>query len=55
MSDIAMSLNTFGILIDGKTATPGSLNHWLRNNGGYVSGSDLVESAVARIDPKRIT
>jgi beta-glucosidase len=38
-----------------RNATPGTLNAWLRENGGYVPGTDdLDEAVVARLDPSRI-
>ena len=44
-----------GILIDGQPSTPGTLNAWLRNNGGYVPGTDdFEESAAQAIDPTHI-
>ncbi len=33
MSSVSMALRKNGILIDGKPATPGTLNAWLRVNG----------------------
>lgn len=39
----------------GVMATPGTLNAWLRANGGYASGTDdLEESAVVGVDPRRV-
>ena len=43
MSSVAMILRTKGVSID-----PSSLNSWLRNNGGYEGGCDIVWSAVDR-------
>ena len=36
------------------TSRLGTLNSWLRNNGGYVIDNDLNEDAVSKIDPTRI-
>ena len=33
----------------GKSYNPGTLNTWLKSNGGYVSGDLLVWSAVGKI------
>lgn len=56
MSSTSMALAQRGILIDGKPSTPGSLNTWLRANGGYLAGTnDLEESAVAGVSPTRIS
>jgi len=41
MSDVAMSLTSYGIEIDGHAANPGVLNEWLTNNGGYLD-EDLI-------------
>jgi len=35
-------------------ATPGSLNTWLKLNGGY-SNNNLIESAIPKINPSRIS
>jgi hypothetical protein len=44
-----------GILIDGQPSTPGTLNAWLRKNGGYVPGTDdFEESAAEKISPVHI-
>ena len=44
-----------GILIEGQPSTPGTLNAWLRNNGGYVPGTDdFEESAAQKISPSHI-
>ena len=40
MSSTAMALRQHGINIDGKIATPGTLNAWLRSNKGYLQGTD---------------
>lgn len=55
MSSTSMALNQRGILIDGKPSTPGTLNAWLRDNHGYVQGTDdFEESATERINPTHI-
>ncbi len=50
MSSVSMALNgrripaaSFG------AADPGTLNQWLRANGGYTDGNDLIESSVQAI------
>ncbi len=35
MSSVAMILNTYGIKVNGQTTNPGTLNGWLKSNGGY--------------------
>ena len=35
-------------------SNPGTLNTWLRNNGGYTSGNDLIESVVPNINKGQI-
>jgi len=42
------------VLIGSSTSNPGVLNQWLRNNNGYTSGDDLIESALVNINPKRV-
>ena len=44
MSSVAMALAGTG-----KNYNPGSLNTWLKSNGGYVSGDLLVWGAVSKI------
>lgn len=45
MSSVAMALAGTGHT----TYNPGTLNTWLKSNGGYVSGDLLVWSAVGKI------
>lgn len=33
------------IIIKGVSIDPGSLNSWLKNNGGYANGCDIIWSA----------
>jgi hypothetical protein len=61
MSSISMAINTNGIAIPAAspggaavTATPGSLNTWLRANHGYDGSDDLEETAVPAISPAHI-
>eukprot|EP00049_Salpingoeca_infusionum_P026476 m.25860 g.25860 ORF g.25860 m.25860 type:complete len:187 (+) comp8775_c1_seq1:113-673(+) len=44
MSSVAMMLKT-----KGANYNPGTLNEWLKNNGGYASGDLLVWSAVNKL------
>jgi hypothetical protein len=44
MSSVAMGLSGAG-----HNYNPGTLNSWLKSNGGYVSGDLLVWSAVSKI------
>jgi len=54
MSSVSMALNGHGFEISGQPANPGTLNAWLRNNQGYTSGSGLIESTIAELDPQHI-
>ena len=49
MSSIAMALNHYNISIDGRPADPGTLNQWLKNNGGYLSNDELIEEKIEDI------
>ncbi|GAM23579.1 hypothetical protein SAMD00019534_067540, partial [Acytostelium subglobosum LB1] len=49
MSSISMAIAGHGIEIDGQSSNPGTLNSWLKSNGGYTSGNDLIESVVPGI------
>eukprot|EP01065_Artemidia_motanka_P035356 TRINITY_DN43280_c0_g1_i1.p1 TRINITY_DN43280_c0_g1~~TRINITY_DN43280_c0_g1_i1.p1 ORF type:complete len:382 (+),score=97.18 TRINITY_DN43280_c0_g1_i1:47-1147(+) len=58
MSSTSMALAGHGIQIPGsppQTANPGTLNAWLRAHNGYTPGDDLIESAVAGVDPSRVS
>jgi hypothetical protein len=55
MSSVAMALNGRMISLPTAEADPGSLNKWLRNNGGYTNSSALEETVVPKIDSKRIS
>jgi hypothetical protein len=54
MSSISMSINGWNIGIDGQVSNPASLNMWLRDNNGYTSGSDLIESDIPNINKTHI-
>jgi hypothetical protein len=54
MSSVSSALAGTDIWIDNVTATPATLNAWLRANNGYTSGSGLKESAIPKINPSRI-
>src|ERR1700733_9103864 len=45
----AMSSVAMGLAGIGKNYNPGTLNTWLKGNGGYVSGDLLVWGAVGKI------
>ena len=47
MSSISMVVNDCGKQVDGQSANPGTLNNWLKNHGGYVSGDLFVWGSVA--------
>ena len=56
MSSTAMALRAHGINISKSTAVdPGSLNRWLRENGGYDGSNDMYESKIPAISPDRIS
>ena len=46
MSSVAMVLSDCRKTISGQAANPKTLNVWLRNNGGYVSGNLFVWASV---------
>ena len=54
MSCIGMALSARGYKINGKTATPGTLNAWLVKNGGYscIDGNcnNLALKQIEKID-----
>lgn len=50
MSSVSMGLNGNDVAVAGATATPGTLNAWLRTHKGYSDGDDLEESALPRIN-----
>lgn len=52
MTSVSMALSHYSILIDGQSANPGTLNNWLRNNGGYVDGDDLDEVDMMKLSEK---
>ena len=49
MSCCAMALNYYKISVDQQTTTPGTLNTWLRKNGGYLKNDDLVENVLQKL------
>ena len=58
MSSTSMALNGTGITIttgpDAIWTDPGSLNHWLQDNGGYDSGNDFIEEVLPSLRPNRV-
>ena len=46
MSSVSMVLADCGKQVGGGVANPGTVNAWLRNNGGYVSGDLFVWGSV---------
>lgn len=55
MSSTSMALNGSGVRVGENGTNPGSLNAWLRANGGYTSGDDFIESALPKLDPSRVS
>ncbi len=47
MSSVSMVVSDCGRSVSGQAATPKTLNAWLRNNGGYVSGDLFVWGSVS--------
>ena len=54
MSSVSNALAGWGVRIDGRGATPGTLNVWCKENSGYVGDSLLDEVAVQKIAPDRV-
>jgi hypothetical protein len=52
MSSISSALAGRGILVDGKNSDPGTLNAWLRNNGGYDKNNDLEEAVIPKLSTR---
>jgi hypothetical protein len=52
MSSIASALAGHGILVDGNSTNPGTLNAWLRVNGGYDKNNDLEEAVIAELSAR---
>ena len=55
MSSTSMAIGGKGITISGASSNPGTLNSWLKANGGYTQGNDLIESDVPKVDPAHIS
>lgn len=56
MSSVSMALAGHSISIppSGVGSDPGSVNHWLQANSGYVGDNNLDETVVPGIDPARV-
>ena len=59
MSSTSMALSGTGILIPTTSTSvtqsnPGSLNTWLKANGGYDDSNDFIESVAHEIDTSRV-
>ena len=52
MTSVAMAIRYYNITIDNEEATPGTLNQWLRANGGYDNESNLFEKALNKLSNK---
>lgn len=55
MSSTSMALAGRSIQVAGQTSNPGTLNAWLRANGGYTQDNDLEEDVVPKVDPARVS
>lgn len=55
MSSTSMAIGGKDITVAGHSSNPGSLNSWLKANGGYTSGNDLIESVIPKVDPRHIS
>ncbi len=55
MSSTSMAIGGKHIAVGGHISDPGTLNSWLKANGGYTSGNDLIESVVPKVDPRHIS
>ncbi|KYQ91756.1 hypothetical protein DLAC_07544 [Tieghemostelium lacteum] len=54
MSSTSMAMGGKGITIDTNTSNPSTFNYWLRNNNGYTSNDELIESVVPDINNQLI-
>lgn len=54
MSSTSMAIGGHNISIDSQISDPDTLNTWLRNNGGYTDGNDLIEAVVPKINASHI-
>lgn len=52
MTSVAMAIRYYNITIDNAEATPGTLNQWLKTNGGYDNESNLFEKALNKLSNK---
>jgi hypothetical protein len=52
MSSIASALAGHGILVDGQSSNPGTLNAWLRGNGGYDKDNNLEEGVIPKLSAR---
>lgn len=49
MTSVSMALRYYNISIYGHPANPGNFNKWLRSNGGYLPGDELIETDVPKL------
>ena len=49
MSSVSMVLNDCHKTVGGQSSNPHTLNHWLKSNGGYVSGNSFVWGSVGKL------
>ncbi len=49
LSSISMGLRHYQVKVDGKDVNPGTLNMWLRQNGGYLSNDELIETTLEKL------
>jgi hypothetical protein len=55
MTSVSVFLQARGIKVDGQEATPGTLNSWLKQNGGYICDpdcDDLNLPVIAKLDSR---
>ena len=49
LSSISMGLNYYRVQVNNEDVNPGTLNLWLRQNGGYTPNDDLKENTLEKL------
>ncbi len=49
LSSVSMGFTFHHVRVDDKPVNPGTLNTWLKENGGYLSNDELIETALQQL------
>ena len=49
LSSVSMAFTFYHVRVNDKPVDPGTLNTWLKENGGYLSNDELIETTLEQL------